>query len=134
MALPMPWNIRKAISAVPEGEKAHRVDETAITKLPWINMRFLPVISASLPTGIRQTAEDRRKAMDTQLRATAPMESSLPIRGRPIFTATIMKGLRNEATRVISRRVFLLTDGFDSERSAGILGYFFHRKFPGGKL
>jgi len=61
-------------------------------------------MSASLPRGTRKTAEERRKAMETQLIPTAPRENSSLMAGRAIFIAAPRKGLINELM-IIEKRI-----------------------------
>jgi len=108
MALPMPCNARNKISKVPEGESAHRMELTAIMILPIKKIFFLPLISASLPRGTRKTADERRKAMETQLIPTAPRLNSSLIDGRAILIAAPRKGLIKEVMIMAKRISFLL--------------------------
>jgi hypothetical protein len=68
--------------------------------LPIKKIRFRPLISASLPRGTRKTAEERRKAMETQLIPTAPRENSSLIEGRAILMAAPRKGLMKEVITI----------------------------------
>ena len=65
--------------------------------------RFLPQISASFPKGTRNTAEESRKDMETQLMATAPRENSLLIAGSAMLIAAPRNGLIKEVMRMENR-------------------------------
>ena len=78
--------------------------------LPVKNICFRPLISASLPIGTRKTAEERRKAMATQLIPTAPIENSLLMAGSAILMAAPRKGLIKEVM-MIKMRINLLEVG-----------------------
>ena len=60
-------------------------------------------MSASLPSGTRNTAAASRKAVATQLNCTAFMANSAPMAGKATFTAEPRKGGRNEPVVVASR-------------------------------
>jgi len=113
MALPMPCAARRLISKAPEGERAQRIELAAIIMLPRKNICFLPLISASLPRGTRKTAEESRKAIDTQLIPTAPSEKSALMAGSAILMAAPRKGLIKEVM-MIKRRINLLESLLES--------------------
>ena len=100
MALPMPCIARNRISMEPETESAHVREVSTMITFPVKKTRFLPQISASFPKGTRNTAEESRKDMETQLMATAPRENSLLIAGRAMFMAAPRKGLIKEVIRM----------------------------------
>jgi hypothetical protein len=54
------------------------------------------------------TAEESKKAIAIQLRETAFMENSSLIRGRAIFTAELINGLKKEVIIITVRRIPLL--------------------------
>ena len=64
-------------------------------------------MSASFPRGTRNTAEDSRKDMGTQLIPMAPMENSSLMAGRATFIAAPRKGLINEVM-MMAKRINLL--------------------------
>ncbi len=101
----------------PETESAHSSEVSTIITLPRKNTRFLPQISASFPKGTRKTAEERRKAMETQLMPTAPMENSLLMAGSAILMAAPRKGLIKEVMRMENRinPLEVLPDAFFAE-------------------
>jgi hypothetical protein len=66
-----------------------------------------------LPRGTRKTAEERRKAMETQLIPTAPKENSALIDGRAIFMDAPRKGLMKEVM-TIDIRINLFVAGLRS--------------------
>jgi len=95
------------MSILPDRERAQRMELAAIMMLPRKKIFFLPLISASFPRGTRKTAEERRKAMETQLIPTAPRENSSLMLGRAIFMAAPRKGLIKEVM-MIEKRINLL--------------------------
>jgi hypothetical protein len=97
---------RTAIRTAPEGARAHRTELAAIMIFPIKKIRFLPLISASFPSGTRKTAEDSRKAMDTQLIPTAPMMKSSLMAGRAMLMEAPRKGFIKEV-RMIAKRITL---------------------------
>jgi len=91
----------------PDGDSAQRIEVTAMMMFPIKKIRFLPLMSASLPSGTRKTAEESRKAMETQLIPTAPRENSALMAGSAIFMAAPRKGLINEVIIIAKRINFL---------------------------
>ena len=65
-------------------------------------------MSATLPIGTRNTADDRRKLMLTQLMAIAFMPKLSEIFGNAIFTAAPRNGFMKEVKTTSSSRIFLL--------------------------
>ena len=107
MALPRPWTARSEMSTAPDGDSAQRMELVAIIMLPIKNILFLPLISASLPRGTRNTADESMKAMETQLIPTAPSENSSLMAGKAILIAAPRKGLINDEM-MIEKRINLL--------------------------
>ena len=70
-------------------------------------------MSASFPSGTKNTADESRKDMATQLIPTAPMENSALIEGRAIFMAAPRKGLIKDVI-IINRRISFLELAPDS--------------------
>jgi hypothetical protein len=103
MALPIPCIPRNRISNPPEGDSAQRMEERTMIMLPMKKILFRPLISASLPIGTRNTAEERRKAMATQLIPTAPIEKVLLMAGSAILMAAPRKGFIKEVMRTMIR-------------------------------
>lgn len=97
----------------PDVDNAQRMELAVKITLPTKNTRFLPRMSASLPRGTRNTADDSRKDMATQLIPTAPMENSSLIEGRAILIAAPRKGLIKDVM-MIKRRINLLELVLDS--------------------
>jgi hypothetical protein len=73
---------------------------------PIKKIRFLPLISASFPRGTRKTAEERRKAIDTQLIPTAPIRKSSLMAGRAMLMEAPRQGLIKEVI-IIAYRITL---------------------------
>ena len=107
MALPMPCIALSKMSILPDSDRAQRMELTAMIMFPIKKIFFLPLISASFPRGTRKTAEERRKAMETQLIPTAPRENSSLMLGRAILMAAPRKGLIKEVI-MIEKRINLL--------------------------
>ena len=102
-ALPTPCRSLKRISHSPEAERVQSSDPADIMSTPRVNIRFRPAISASLPAGSCKTAEERRKAMATQLMATADRPNSVLIEGSAMLTAAPIKGLKKEMSMTENR-------------------------------
>jgi hypothetical protein len=66
------------------------------------------MISASLPKGTRNTADESKNDMETQLIVTAFIEKSELIFGSAILTADPRKGFTNEVSIIRTRSRFLL--------------------------
>jgi hypothetical protein len=107
MALPIPCTALNRISIWPVGDSAHKMELAAIIIFPRKKISFLPWMSASLPRGTRKTAEERRKAMGTQLNSIAPMAKSSLMAGRATFIAAPRKGLIKEVM-IIANKINLL--------------------------
>jgi hypothetical protein len=89
-------------------ENIIRKVETVKIKIPSEKIFFLPAISASLPNGNKNIADDNIKLLITQPRLIASAFKSLPIAGSARFTAEPRKGVR-KAANVATRS----TDFFD---------------------
>jgi hypothetical protein len=103
MALEMPWNILIRISEVIDLQKMIRNVETVNRKIPVVKIFFLPIISASLPNGSRNIAEERIKLLAIHPRPIALAFRSLPIAGSARLMAEPRNGVRNAANVETSR-------------------------------
>jgi hypothetical protein len=74
-----------------------------------VKILFLPVISAILPKGTRNTAPVNRYEVAIQPKSIASVSNSLPIEGRAMFTEELMKGMRKEA-KVTTNKIRFLVD------------------------
>ncbi len=110
MALPIPCMPLNIISMAPSVERAQKMELAAMMMFPIRNIFFRPLISASFPRGTRKIAEERRKAMATQLMPTAPMENSSLMAGRAMLMAAPRKGLMKEVM-IIRKRISFLEEG-----------------------
>jgi hypothetical protein len=90
-----------------DGEKGQRKVERMKIHIPHSNTRFLPQISPIFPAGTRNTAEDSRYEVATQLRRTAPAPNAFWIAGSAIFTADNMNGGRKDVRAATARTIFL---------------------------
>ncbi|OIP30742.1 MAG: hypothetical protein AUK23_08075 [Deltaproteobacteria bacterium CG2_30_43_15] len=109
IALPVPCNTRKAISAIADVEIAERKDEAVKSTMPYVKILFLPCISAILPKGTRNITAAKRYAVATQLNKTASMANSFPIEGRAMLTEEPIKGVRKDARVATSKAELLST-------------------------
>lgn len=71
-------------------------------RIPYKKILFLPYISANLPNGTRNIAEDNRYDVATQLNKIASISNSILIDGRATFTADPMKDVRKDAIEAMS--------------------------------
>jgi hypothetical protein len=124
IALESPWNIRRTIRKEILREKIIRKVETVNNEIPIENTFFLPIISASLPKGNRNIAEDKIKLLTTHPRLIAFAWRSLPIEGKARFTAELRKGVKN-AAKVATRSTDLL-DVISWVISALIFGFYIY--------
>ena len=108
MEAPIPWITRPTISIEVEIDAAHKIDAAVSTIFPSKNMRLRPTISAILPIGTKNTADDSRKLMLTQLIVIASMPKESEILGSAIFTAAPRNGLMKEVRMTSSSRIFRL--------------------------
>jgi hypothetical protein len=107
MALDIPCTILINIRKVRLFEKMiTNVDRVNNVNQP-VNTFFLPKISASLPNGIRNIADDKMKLLITQLNPIALIFSSFPIDGRARFTDEPRKGVKKAAKAVTINTAFL---------------------------
>jgi hypothetical protein len=106
IALPKPCTTLSEISTAADGATAMKRDERVKIHMPYVNIRFLPKMSAILPRGTRNMAAAKRYDVGTQLRSTAPIWNSLPIAGSAILIDEPIKGVRN-AESVAMRRADL---------------------------
>jgi hypothetical protein len=83
--------------------------EMVNNRIPSEKIFFLPIISPSLPNGIRKIADDNRKLLITQLILMALAWSSFPMEGSARFTAELRKGTR-KAANVVTRSTEFLND------------------------
>jgi hypothetical protein len=78
-------------------EKMIRKAENVKRIIPYLNIFFLPFMSASLPKGRRNIAEVRIKLLTIHPSSTAVVLKSFPIEGRARFIADPRKGVRKAA-------------------------------------
>ena len=102
-AAPIPCKNRKKISQCPEIENPLNNDEMVKITIPVLNNLLIPVKSPHLPTGSKNMAVDKRKAVTTQLNVTASRPKSLSMEGRAMFTDDIRKVPKNELDATIAR-------------------------------
>jgi hypothetical protein len=107
MAAPTPWRARKKISIPTEEEIPKKKEAMVNIHVPWINILFLPYISAALPRGTRNTAAVKVKATTTQLNKIASAANSFPIDGKATFTTDDARAERN-ADMVVAIKTALL--------------------------
>jgi hypothetical protein len=111
IALPKPCRKRNTISPVPEVAMAHKREARVKIILPIKNIFFLPMISANLPKGTRNIADDNRNDIMTQFIDIAFSENSLLIFGKAMLTAVPIKGVKKDVTIVMARIIFLWVTG-----------------------
>ncbi len=80
----------------------------------------MPFISAILPAGTSNTADESRKIMPTQLMPMVLMDSDFAISGSAIFMAAPIKGFINEVIITIQRRIVTFST---DESSFIIIGF-----------
>jgi hypothetical protein len=94
--------------------------------IPYLNIFFLPFMSASLPKGRRNIAEVRIKLLTIHPSSTAVVLKSFPIEGRARFIADPRKGVRKQPKQIRDEQIFLMTcHKSDYELSAYIHSLFF---------
>jgi hypothetical protein len=86
-------------------------------KIPSEKIFFLPIISASLPKGKRNIADDRMKLLITHPRLIAFAWRSFPIDGRARLMAELRNGVRKAAKVATRRTDFLETFSLVISRS-----------------
>lgn len=107
IALDIPWHILITMRKAKDLEKTIMIVDSVNNNNPALNTLFLPTMSASLPNGIREIADDRIKLLITHPISIALAPRSFPIDGNARFTDDPRNGVRNAAKAATIRTAFL---------------------------
>lgn len=88
-------------------ETAAIVDESEYSISPETVIFFIPWISASLPKGTRKTAVASKNEVAIHPNMMADAENSLPMEGRAMLMAELLKGVKKAHTEVTIRMISL---------------------------